>query len=103
MSRSSFYRKGRADLIDALAQVAVSRAAEAADAKAAAKARHAAAKAAEDERPRLTAEDIQDARYVRDKHSWHEVVRVSAKSVTVRTAWSWDERLPIGDVLEVRS
>lgn len=47
--------------------------------------------------------ELKAARYVRDKHSWHEVVRVNAKTVTVRTAWSWDEHLPIGDVLEIRS
>jgi len=47
--------------------------------------------------------ELKAARYIRTKHGWHEVVRVSAKSVTVRTEWSWNDRVLFADVIEVRS
>jgi len=50
-----------------------------------------------------TAAELKAARYIRTKHGWHEVVRVSAKSVTVRTEWSWNDRVLLADVIEVRS
>lgn len=42
------------------------------------------------------------ATYVRDRWGWHEVVRVSRTTVTVRTAHSWDEHIPIDRVIEAR-
>lgn len=51
--------------------------------------------------PYTTAE-LKAAHAVRDKHGWHIVAKVNRTTVSVRTAWSWDEHLPIGDVLEVR-
>lgn len=38
--------------------------------------------------------------YVRDRHGWHRVVRVSVKSVTVETPWTWTERIPRDRVIE---
>lgn len=63
----------------------------------------AAERATEKARPRLTAEDVRGAVVVRDCFGWHRVVRVSAKSVTVATPWSWTERIPLDRVLEARS
>jgi hypothetical protein len=40
---------------------------------------------------------------VRTRHGWHEVVTVNAKSVTVRTPWSWNERIPRAKVIETRA
>lgn len=60
-----------------------------------------AARQAESDRPRLTAEDVKGARIVRDSCGWHEVVRVSAKSVTVKTAYSWTDRIPLDRILQV--
>lgn len=57
---------------------------------------------AEASRERLAADQVHGARFVRTRHGWHEVVRVNATSVTVRTEWSWDERIALGKVLEVR-
>lgn len=61
-----------------------------------------AAREAEKARPKPTADDVRGARFVRDQYGWHRVVRVSAKSVTVETPWSWTERIPLDKVLEVR-
>ena len=59
-----------------------------------------AAREAEKARPKVTAADLRGAVYVRDEYGWHSVVRVSAKSVTVETQWSWTERIPLGRILE---
>jgi len=47
------------------------------------------------------AEVPKSTRAIRTRHGWHEVVRVNAKSVTVRTAYSWDECVPLDRILEV--
>jgi hypothetical protein len=47
--------------------------------------------------------ELKAARYIRTRHGWHEVVRVSVKSVTVRTEWSWNDRVMLAEVIEVRS
>lgn len=57
---------------------------------------------AEAERPKLTADDVRGAEFVRDSHGWHRVVRVSAKSVTVETPYSWTDRIALDKVIEVR-
>ena len=54
-------------------------------------------------RVRYTAADLTGAVVVRDRFGWHEVVRVSAKSVTVKTAWSWTDRIKVEDVLDFRA
>lgn len=61
------------------------------------------ARAAEAARTKLTAADVAGAILIRDKYGWHSVVSVNAKSVTVHTAWSWTERIPLDAVLEVRT
>lgn len=66
-------------------------------------ARRKAAREAEKARPRLTADDVRAARFVRDEFGWHKVVRVSAKSVTVETPYSWTDRIPLAKILEARS
>lgn len=40
---------------------------------------------------------------VRDRHGWHRVVRVSAKSVSVETGYSWTDRIPYDRIVETRS
>ena len=62
------------------------------------------AKVAERNKPvPYTLAELKAAHAIRTKRGWHEVVRVSAKSVTVRTPWSWDDRVLLADVIEVRS
>lgn len=68
-----------------------------------ASARRKVARETEKARPKLTAEDVCGSRFVRDECGWHRVVRVSAKSVTVETPYSWTERIPLDRVREVRS
>ena len=68
---------------------------------AAATARRLAAREAEAARPKLTADDVRGARAVRDSYGWHRVVRVSAKSVTIATPYSWTERIALDKILEV--
>lgn len=59
-----------------------------------------AARAAGQERPKFTAETLAEATHVRDRFGWHRVVRVNAKSVTVATGHSWDDRMALDRVLE---
>lgn len=61
------------------------------------------ARAAEEARRKLTAEDLANAVVVRDEFGWHKVVRVSAKSVTVETAYSWTDRIPLARIIEGRA
>lgn len=63
-------------------------------------ARRKAAREADAARVRFTAADLAGASHVRDSITWHRVVRVSARSVTVETAYSWTERIPLGRVLQ---
>lgn len=66
-------------------------------------ARRREARAAEQARPKVTREDCVDARVVRDEFGWHVVVRVNAKSVTVKTPYSWTDTIALGKILEVRA
>lgn len=59
-----------------------------------------AAQEAERSRVKFTASDLAGASHVRDSIGWHRVVRVSAKSVTVETSYSWTERIPVTKVLQ---
>ncbi|ANJ26791.1 hypothetical protein [Agromyces aureus] len=61
-----------------------------------------ASRLAEAQRVRFTAADLADATHVRTTLGWHEVVRVNAKTVTVKTAYSWDDRVLISKILEHR-
>lgn len=95
-SRAWTVRNARDDLRDAMStvdRVAAEQQQEARD-------RAAAAAQAEHDRPKLTRTDVEGAKHVRDRWGWHEVVRVNAATVTVRTANSWDERIPLTKVLE---
>lgn len=40
---------------------------------------------------------------VRDRRGWHRVVRLSAKSVTVETAYSWTDRILRTRIVETRA
>jgi hypothetical protein len=44
--------------------------------------------------------ELAGATHVRDRHGWHAVVRVNAKSVTVKTAYSWTDSIPLAQVFE---
>lgn len=57
---------------------------------------------AEAERVRYTAADLRGATHVRAAGSWREVVRVSDRSVTVTTGYSWTERIPIEQIRNFR-
>lgn len=50
----------------------------------------------------FTGEELKAAKLIRTSVGWHKVVRVNAKTVTVETAYSWTDRYPIAQVLEVR-
>lgn len=50
-----------------------------------------------------TTEQIKAATHIRTDIGWHKVVRISAKSVTVETGYSWTDRYALGRVLEVRA
>lgn len=50
----------------------------------------------------FTDDDLKHAALVRDDMGWHKVARVNAKSVSVLTGYSWVDRIPIEQVLEVR-
>ena len=52
--------------------------------------------------PEVTPELLADAKAVRDRFGWHLVARVNAKSVTVETAYSWTDRIPHDQILEVK-
>lgn len=50
-----------------------------------------------------TAEELRAATHIRTATGWHKVVRVSAKSVTVETGYSWTDRHPLARIIEVRT
>lgn len=51
----------------------------------------------------FTPEELKAATHIRTDIGWHKVVRVSAKSVTVETGYSWTDRYVLGKILEVRT
>lgn len=53
---------------------------------------------AEKERVRYSAADLNGATLVKDSHSWHRVVKVNAKTVTVETPYSWTDRIPLDNI-----
>ena len=65
------------------------------------KAARKAAREADAARPKLTREDVEGARFVRDRWSWHTVIRVNEKTVTVAGDFD-DLRIPFARLLEVR-
>lgn len=51
----------------------------------------------------FTFEELKAATHIRTDIGWHKVVRVSAKSVTVETGYSWTDRYTLAKILEVRT
>lgn len=51
----------------------------------------------------FTTEELRAARAIRTSVGWHRVVKVNAKSVTVSTGYSWNDRYTLDKVLEVRA
>ena len=97
MRGSSFKRQGEKQLREAVAEAKAVTAAS----RAQMDARVQAKREAELVRVRLTREDIVGALAVRTVRGWQAVVRVNAKSVSVHTGYSWVDRVPFDDVLEV--
>lgn len=64
-------------------------------------ARRKAEREAEKQRPKLTREDVEGARLIRDKWGWYAVIRVNAKSVTYRSSVG-ELRMPFEQILEVK-
>jgi hypothetical protein len=60
------------------------------------------ARESEAARTRYAAADLKGARFVKDRYGWHEVVRVNAKTVTVKTPYSWTDSIPIGKIHDHR-
>jgi hypothetical protein len=58
---------------------------------------------AEEQRVRLTRDDIKGATHVRTQHGWHKVARVNAKSVSVETGYPWVDRYEFDKIREVRT
>ena len=56
---------------------------------------------AERDRPKLTAEDLAGARFVRTRFAWHQVVKVNRKTVKIVVEPGMDDLLPISKVLQV--
>jgi hypothetical protein len=56
---------------------------------------------AERDRVRYTAADLKGATHVK-YGSWRKVVRISAKSVTVESGYSWNDRVPIEQISDFR-
>ncbi|TFC59448.1 MULTISPECIES: hypothetical protein [unclassified Cryobacterium] len=50
----------------------------------------------------LTRYDLAGAKFIRDEFGWHEVVRVNAVTVSVKTPYSWTDKIPFDRVLEAR-
>lgn len=98
-TRSAFRSRAKAteSMVDnAMAEVAAARKAEWDAAKSRAAERDA-------NREHFTAEQLADARLIQDDHGWHRVVRVNSKSVTVETAYSWTDRIPVKNVRGMRT
>ena len=56
----------------------------------------------ERDRVLLTRDDLLGAKHVRTSLGWYPVVRVNAKTVSVSTGFSWTDKIPLEDVLEIR-
>jgi hypothetical protein len=79
----------------AVAEVAAERTAEFEAARAATAERRAAVPFSE--------EEYLAAKAIRTRLGWRPVVKVSAKSVSVATGYSWNDRVPRSQILEVRA
>lgn len=66
---------------------------------------HALVSALESPRPVVATTPVEvprTATAVRTRFGWHKVVRVNAKSVTVKTPYSWTDRIAIGNIIDFR-
>jgi hypothetical protein len=97
--RKSHARRGAAT-INATVDAAVAEVAAAKDAEW--KAAKEAAAEKEANRVRLTREDCVGAKVALTKHGWRKVVRVNKTTVSLETGYSWTDRVPFEDLLEVR-
>jgi hypothetical protein len=61
------------------------------------------ARQAEQQRVRLTRDDIKGATHVRTQHGWHKVARINSKSVSVETGYPWVDRYEFDKIREVRT
>lgn len=93
--RRAWSRRGDREIQRTIDAAKAELAADAATERAATRAADAAAPAP------VTAEELHAATHVRTVTGWHKVVRVSAKSVTVETGYSWTDRHPLVRVLQV--
>lgn len=55
----------------------------------------------EAQRRRFTREDIEGVTHVHDGHGWHEVISINAKTVTVKTPYSWTERVAFDKIHKI--
>jgi hypothetical protein len=62
----------------------------------------AAAYAARISRVPFTDEELKAARVIRTRFGWAQLLRVNAKTVTVKGAFG-DDRIPVASILEVRA
>lgn len=97
--RRSWARHGEREIQRTIDAAKAEIAADAAAERAAAKAEYAARTAPVP----YTAEQLAAATHIRTATGWHKVVRVSAKSVTVETGYSWTDRHPLARIIEVRA
>lgn len=97
--RRSWARHGAREIQRTIDEAKAALAADAAAERAAAKAAY-----AESVKPiPYTPAQLAAATHVRTSTGWHKVVRVSAKSVTVETGYSWTDRHPLTRIIEVRT
>jgi hypothetical protein len=54
-------------------------------------------------RRRFTREDLLGVTHVRIRSGWTTVVRVNVRTVSVESGYSWVDRVPFDDVLDVRT
>ncbi|ANP74507.1 hypothetical protein [Cryobacterium arcticum] len=50
----------------------------------------------------LVRSDLLGARAIRDEFGWHAVVKLNAMTVSVKTPYSWTDKIPFDRVLEAR-
>lgn len=61
------------------------------------------AREAEAARVRLTRDQVDGARFVRDRYGWHRVIRINATTVTVASDWGQTARIAITQLHEART
>lgn len=51
----------------------------------------------------FTDDQLRAATHIRTSTGWHKIIRVSTKTVTVETGYSWTDRHPMARILEART